>query len=91
MLQKCYDRINTSLEKKNKEDLKSPKKKALPPIKGKKQTEEERLRSKWNGQYDREIDQKIETLEVKTEKVKKVKKWMFFKFSILPITASILV
>ena len=91
MLQKCYDRINASLEKKNKEDLKSPKKKALPPIKGKKQTEEERLRSKWNGQYDREIDQKIETLEVKTEKVKKVKKWMFFKFSILPITASILV
>ena len=74
MLQKCYDRINASLEKKNKEDLKSPKKKALPPIKGKKQTEEERLRSKWNGQYDREIDQKIETLEVKTEKVKKIKK-----------------
>ena len=71
MLQKCYDRINTSLEKKSKEDLKSPKKKSLPPLKGKKQTEEERLRSKWNGQYDREINQNIETLEVKTEKVKK--------------------
>ena len=72
MLQKCYDRINTSLERKQKEDLKSPKKKSLPPIKGKQrsQTEEERLKSKWNGQYDREINQKIETLEVKTEKVK---------------------
>jgi len=35
MLQKCYDRINTSLERKNKQDLKSPKKKSLSPIKGK--------------------------------------------------------
>ena len=70
MLQKCYDRINTSLEKKDKEDLKSPKKKSLPPIKRTK-TESERLNSKWNGKYDREIDQKIETLEVKTEKVTK--------------------
>merc|ERR1712106_233929 len=31
VLQKCYDRINTSLERKNKEDLKSPKNKKLPP------------------------------------------------------------
>ena len=77
MLQKCYDRINTSLERKNKEDLKSPKKKRLPPIKGKQQrqqTEEERLKSKWNEKYDREINQTIESLEVKTEKVKSSKK-----------------
>ena len=72
MLQKCYDRVNTTVgtEKQEKEDLKSPKKKSLPPIKGSK-TESERLNSKWNGKYDREINQKIETLEVKTEKVAK--------------------
>merc|ERR1712106_879854 len=75
MLQKCYDRINTSLERKNKEELKSPKNKKLPPIKGKQrsQTEEERLKSKWNEKYDREINQTIESLEVKTEKVKSSK------------------
>jgi len=59
-----------------KQSEKSPYKKAneLPPLKGKKhekaESEAERLRSKWNNKYDREIGQNIETLEVKTEKMK---------------------
>merc|ERR1712147_305345 len=52
---------------------KSPKK--LPPVRQTKvrqmtETEVERLKTKWNGKYNQEIGQKIETLEVKMTKEK---------------------
>ena len=58
----------------NDERTKSPKKK-LPPVRQTKvrqmtETEVEKLKTKWNGKYNQEIGQNMETLEVKMTKEK---------------------
>ena len=57
----------------NEQKTKSPKK--LPPVRQTKvrqmtETEVEKLKSKWNGKYNQEIGQNMETLEVKMTKEK---------------------
>jgi len=66
--------------KSSKDKTKSPKAKTLPPVRNTKvrqmtETEVEKLNSKWNGKYNQEIGQNLETLEVKVtkEKIKKPK------------------